>query len=77
MGIIIVEFNATGHLLTMYCAFVKYLRKKWEYNEAMHQLCIDFKKTYYSVRREVLCNLCYQKTYKAPCVEPFKLPNDL
>ena len=53
LGIINVEFNATGQLLIIYSAFVKYLRKKWEYNEAMHQLCIDFKKTYYSARREV------------------------
>jgi len=29
------------------------LEKKWEYNE-VHQLFIDFKKTYNSVRREVL-----------------------
>ena len=32
------------------------LEKKWEYNEAVHQLFIDFKKTYDSVRREVLYN---------------------
>jgi hypothetical protein len=29
------------------------LEKKWEYNETVHQLFIDFKKTYGSVRREV------------------------
>jgi hypothetical protein len=28
--------------------------KKWEYNETVHQLFIDFKKPYDSVRREVL-----------------------
>jgi negative regulator of genetic competence, sporulation and motility len=27
---------------------------KWEYNETVHQLFIDFKKGYDSVRREVL-----------------------
>jgi hypothetical protein len=32
------------------------LEKKWEYNEAVHQLFIDFKKAYGSVRRAVLCN---------------------
>ena len=32
------------------------LEKKREYNEAVHQLFIDFKKAYDSVRREVLCN---------------------
>jgi hypothetical protein len=31
--------------------------KKWEYNETVHQLFIDFKKVYDSVRREVLYNI--------------------
>jgi hypothetical protein len=31
--------------------------KKWEYNETVHQLFIDFKKDYYSVRREVFNNI--------------------
>ena len=30
------------------------LERKWEYNEEVHQLFIDFKKAYDSVRREVL-----------------------
>jgi len=30
--------------------------KKWEYNEAVHQLFIDFKKSYDSVCREVSYN---------------------
>jgi hypothetical protein len=29
------------------------LEKKWEYNEAVHHLFIDFKKVYYSVSRGV------------------------
>jgi hypothetical protein len=29
------------------------LEKKWEYNETVHQLFVDFKKAYDSVRREV------------------------
>ena len=33
------------------------LEKKWEYNEAVHQLFIDFKKAYDSVRMEVLYNI--------------------
>jgi hypothetical protein len=28
--------------------------KKWEYNEAVHQHFIDFKKAYYSVGKEVM-----------------------
>ena len=31
--------------------------KRWEYNEAVHQLLIDFKKAYDSVRRKVLYNI--------------------
>jgi len=54
LGIIKVDFDATGQLLTIYSAFFKYLRKKWEYNEAVHQLFINFKKAYDSVTREVL-----------------------
>jgi len=30
------------------------IEKKWEYNEGAHQLFIDFKKAYDSVRREFL-----------------------
>jgi hypothetical protein len=33
------------------------LEKKWDYNETVHQLFIDFKKAYNSVRREVLYNI--------------------
>jgi hypothetical protein len=33
------------------------LEKKWEYNEAVHQLFIDFKKAHDSVRREVLYDI--------------------
>ena len=43
--------DATGQLLIIYSAI---LEKKWEYSEPVHQLFIDFKKAYDSVRREVL-----------------------
>ena len=33
------------------------LEKKWKHNEAVHQLLIDFKKDYDSVRRENLYNI--------------------
>jgi len=33
------------------------MRKNLEYNEAVHQLFIEFKKAYDSVRREVLYNI--------------------
>jgi hypothetical protein len=33
------------------------LQKNWEYKEAVHQLYIDFKTAYDSIRREVLYNI--------------------
>ena len=42
-------------------------KKKWEYNEAMHKLVIDFKKAYDSVTREVLYNILIE------CGIPMKL----
>jgi len=48
-----VNIDAAGKLLIIYSIFVKYLRKKWEYNKSVHQLFIDFKKAYNSLRREV------------------------
>jgi hypothetical protein len=57
LGIISVDFDTAGQLLIMHSEFVKYLRKKWEYNEAVCQLFIDFKKAYDSVRKEVLHNI--------------------
>jgi len=57
VGTIIVDFDATGQLLIIYCAFVKCLEEKKEYNEAAHQPFIDFKKAYDSVRREVLYSI--------------------
>ena len=34
-----------------------YCEKKWEHNEAVHQLFIDLKKAYDSVRREALYSI--------------------
>jgi hypothetical protein len=39
--------SATGYILCIR----QILEKKWEYNEAVHQLFIDFKKAYNSVNR--------------------------
>jgi sorting nexin-29 len=36
------------------------LEKKWEYNGTVHQLFINFKKAYDSVRREVLYNILFE-----------------
>jgi hypothetical protein len=52
-----VSSDITDQLLFRFSAFRRYWRKKWEYNETVHQLFIDFKKAYDSVRREVLYNI--------------------
>jgi hypothetical protein len=39
------------------CCFRQKKKKKWEYNEAVHQLFIDFRKANESVWREVLYNI--------------------
>jgi hypothetical protein len=60
------------------------LERKWEYNGMVHQLFIDFKKAYDSVKKEVLYNIllefgipkkvvrlikmCLNKTYSKVCV---------
>jgi len=44
--------SATDHIFCIR----QTLEKKWEYNEAVNQLFIDFKIAYDSVRREVLYN---------------------
>ena len=54
------EFDATDQLLIIYFAFFKHLKKKWEYNEALHQFLIAFKKAYDSVRRAALYNILIQ-----------------
>jgi hypothetical protein len=33
------------------------MEKKWEYSKTVHQLFVDFKKAYDSVKREVLYNI--------------------
>jgi len=57
LGTTNVDFDARGQLWILCSAFVKYLKKKWEYNETVHQLFINFKKAYDSVRREVFYNI--------------------
>jgi hypothetical protein len=47
------NLSATDHI---FCTR-QILEKKWEYNEAVHQLNIDFKKAYGSFRREVMYNI--------------------
>jgi uncharacterized protein Yka (UPF0111/DUF47 family) len=55
--LVLVKFCLLFVVYLIEVAFVKYLRKKWEYNETVHQLFIDFKKAYDSFRKEILYNI--------------------
>jgi hypothetical protein len=52
-----VDFDTTGQLMNIYSAFLRYLRKKWEYIEAVYQVFIDLKKASDSVGRKVFYNI--------------------
>jgi hypothetical protein len=53
-----VDFGITGQLLIIHIFSIRQiLEKKWEYNEVVHQLLINFNKGYDSVRREVSYNI--------------------
>ena len=73
LGITNVDFDATSQVLTIYSAFVRYLKKKWEYNEAVHQLFVDFKKVYNSVRRKALYNILMEFVIPMKLVRVIKM----
>jgi hypothetical protein len=52
-----VDFDVIDQRLIKFSISSRYWRKKWEYNGTAHQLFIDFKKAYNSVKREVLYNI--------------------
>jgi hypothetical protein len=56
LGIIGVGFDVTDQLLIKSFAFVKYWRRNGS-SMTVHQLFVDLKKAYDSVRREVLYNI--------------------
>jgi hypothetical protein len=53
LGIISVGFDVTDQ----HFCIRQILEKKWDYNETVHELFIDFKKANDSVRREFLYNI--------------------
>jgi hypothetical protein len=57
LGITNVDFNETDQWLIKFSVSSRYWRKKWEYNGTAHQLFIDFKKAYNSVRTEVVYSI--------------------
>jgi hypothetical protein len=72
IGDIRVDLNVKDQLLIIYVAFVKYFRKKREYNEAVHRPLIYFKKAYDSVRREVMCNILIEFGITMKLARPIK-----
>jgi hypothetical protein len=50
------------------------LQRKWEYNGTVHQLFIDFKKAYDSVRREVLYSILIEFGIPRKLVGLIKMP---
>jgi hypothetical protein len=56
-GIISAGLDILDQLLLRFSAFFRYWRKKWEYDETVHQLFTDFKTANSSVATEVLYNI--------------------
>jgi hypothetical protein len=48
------------------------LQKKWDYSEAVSQLFRDFKRAYYSIRREVLYNILTESGIPMTLLRLFK-----
>jgi hypothetical protein len=61
--------STTDHIFSI----CQILEKKWEYNQAVRQLFIDFKKAYDSVRREVLHNILIEFCIPMKLVRLIKL----
>jgi hypothetical protein len=60
-----------------YLAFVRYWRKKLEYNGTGHQLFVDFKRAYESVWMEVLYNIHLEFVAPLKPTRPIKMsPNE-
>jgi hypothetical protein len=57
LGIISVGFDITDQFLIRFFCIYQILDKKWEYNETVHQVLIDFENSCDSVKKEVLCNI--------------------
>jgi hypothetical protein len=61
LGTISVDFDVTDQLLNRFFCIRQILGKKWDCNVTVHQLFIDFKKAYDSVRREVLYSVLVER----------------
>jgi hypothetical protein len=84
LGIISVDSIVNSSIIDKIFYIWRILEKKWEYNGMVHQLFIDFKKAYDSIKREVLYNIllefgtpkkpvglikmCLNETYTKVCI---------
>jgi hypothetical protein len=84
LGINIVDLNVNRSMTDQIFYICQILEKKWEYKSKVHQLFIDFRKAYDSVRREVLYSIliefgiprklvglikmCLNETYSRACI---------
>jgi hypothetical protein len=76
LGFLNVDFDATGQVQIIYSAFVKYLRKKREYDKSVHQSYKGFMKAYDSVTREALYIVRIEFCIPKNRVKPIKMcPN--
>jgi hypothetical protein len=50
-------FDITARLLIIFFCIYMILDRKWEYNETVHHVLVDFKNSCESVWKEVLCNI--------------------
>jgi hypothetical protein len=84
LGITSADFDVVNQLLIRFSSFIRYWRKKWEYNGIVLPLFIDLQKVCDSVRREIcydvlteLCTpmkivrqimTCLNETYSQMCI---------
>jgi len=66
-------FDATGQLLIMYSAFVKYLIKNGNTMKQCISYLQDFKNSYDSLREEVLCHILIEFGIKIRAIRGIKL----
>jgi hypothetical protein len=64
LRIISVDIDTTGKLLIIF-GIHRIREKELEYDKAVHQILIDFKKVHDSVRRELLYNIFFE--FGVPC----------
>ena len=64
MGIINMDFDTTDQILFIYSAFVTYLGKKWEYNEAVRREALYiFIESGIPTKLVRLIKMCLNETY--------------